>query len=546
MRLFYERELQKNNKGQLQSHHKLFSLISISLLVFVYLSFAFYIYRSHQYPQWDEHQYLSLAVNLYDQFRHPLSVSWGSILAASGYRQPVFSIVIALLLLIFGTAYTYKMALLLNGLFYLAAIIGTYVIARTYFTQKKSLLVAIVFASLGNVLFYSHFTYTETAVSTFCIWSVVFLLKTNSFVKTKETLVAAVFLALASLTRWVGPVFVLGPALAVFIMSVGQAVREKKVRKNIIVNIVLFLIIGVVVPIFAYYIPNAHIFFDVYVKNNQTYGAEWVAQYRSPDMANTLSTRSVMYYFNIMSQNTVWIFIPFAVGVLIALWKWKRYGVPLLGVAVPYLFFTGMAVWKEDRFIVPLYPYMAFLAVLPLAGIQHSAVRRFFTVCFVVVAVCSYFGAFWAIGPMGKQGLKDIVLPEFIHHPRRIYLTPIVWPPNKEFVNADVMVSTIRNDWKGPGKPDVVKLFAFEPLDNAFLSILTYEQRDIMVMDTEVPKDAVLPKKLELHQADYVLDKVPGGVNATVIESLGYDRFRDVFVPIDGSTIEIFKKREKI
>ncbi len=518
-----------------------FGIVSTILLIVALVSFALYVSRSHQYPQWDEHHYLSLAVNLYDQFLHPTSVSWGNILTASGYRQPVYSMVIALFLLIFGTTHTYKLALLLNGFFYVATIIGTYVIARRYVSQKISVLAAIVFASLGNVLFYTHYAYTETAVTALCIWSVAFLLNTSGFLKTKQTLIAAIFFTLAALTRWVGPIFVLGPALAVFIAAVHTAVRIRKSRTKIVLNIVVFLIIGVATPILVYYIPNARIFFDEYVKNNQTYGAQWVTLYRSPDMANTLSARSVMYYFNIMSQNTVWIFVPFAVGVLIALWKWKRYAVPILGVAVPYIFFTGLAVWKEDRFIVPLYPHMALLAVLSLASIRSVNLKRIFGIGMLIIAVCSYLGAFWAIGPMGKQGLKDIVLPEFIHHPRRIYLTPMVWPPNKEFVNADVIVTTVKKEWKGSKKPIVLKLFTYEPIDNALLSILTYQQRDIMIIETDVPKDAELSKKLELHRADYVLDKQPGGVGQASIEAEGYDYMRNIFVPIDGSTISIYK-----
>lgn len=528
-------------EGKDKSQHKLFYFICICVLVLIYTSFTLYILRSHQYPQWDEHHYLSLAVNLYDQFRHPLSVSWGSILSASGYRQPVFSIIIALFLLLFGTAHTYKLALLLNGVFYIFTIVGTYAIARRYFSYGLSALGAILFASLGNVLFYSHFTYTETAVSAFCIWSVVFLLKTDGFVKIQETIIAATLLALAALTRWVGPIFVLGPALVVFITAVYKAVNEKKVRKKIILNVSLFLIIGIVVPILAYYIPNAHVF-GQYVKNNQTYGPEWVAQYRSPDMANTLSTRSVMYYFNIMSQNTVWIFIPFALGVLFALWKWKRYALPVLGAAVPYLFFTGLAVWKEDRFIVPLYPYMAILTVLPITFIRQTIIKRLGAVFLLIVAVGSYVGGFWAVGPMGTRGLKDIVLPAFIPHPRRIYLTPIVWPPNKEFVNADIIMSTVGDDWKGSGMPTVVKLFTYEPIDNALLSILTYEQRSVMILKTEIPAKAPLSNAGIFNKADYVVDKQPGGVGSTAIEAEGFHFIRNIFVPIDGSTVYIYKK----
>jgi hypothetical protein len=65
-----------------------------------------------------------------------------------------------------------------------------------------------------------------------------------------------------------------------------------------------------------------------------------------------------------------------------------------------------------------------------------------------------------------------------------------------------------------------------------------------MIMETDVPKDGALPKKLEVRLADYVLDKEPGGVDHDMIIDSGYDYIRDISVPIDGSTIYLYKKSE--
>jgi hypothetical protein len=49
---------------------------------------------------------------------------------------------------------------------------------------------------------------------------------------------------------------------------------------------------------------------------------------------------------------------------------------------------------------------------------------------------------------------------------------------------------------------------------------------------------------LELQAVEYVLDKEPGGVGAEAIESSGYTHLQDIPVPIDSSTVSIYKVKQ--
>lgn len=485
----------------------------------VLLSDIWYIRMSRQYPQWDEHNYLSLAIKYYDILRTPSINMFGRLLEVTGYLQPLYSLIISLLLLIFGTSYTYMIALLLNGLFFVAAIIGTYRLAREIFDETTGIIASIAFAGLGNALFYSHFSYTETAVTAGIVWSLVYLVESQRFTRTRETVIAGLLVAVAVLTRWIALVFVAG---SVAMLAIGGAPRR---------NLVLFGLLAFGVPAALYFIPNWGEFYG-YIQRNQQDGPQWVAQYRYAEMANTFSTRSVMYYFNILSQNTVSIFLTFAVGFLIRLWSFKKTAFLLMAFIVPYAFLTFIAVWKEDRFLVPIYPVFAVITATTVYGIRNKLGKIALMSFLIAISILNFLGASWGIGPMGKRGLTDIVLPSFIPHPRRVYLTPLVWPPVKEYLNAHLIAQSIRESWQGTSSPIVLATFTSEPLDTALQSMVWYHDRSLMQY-----------KKLpfDIQKTDFVLTK------SNDVDVEGLDQFHSIAnipIPMDNSTVTVYKNEK--
>jgi 4-amino-4-deoxy-L-arabinose transferase-like glycosyltransferase len=495
------------------------------LAIVVLISHSVYAMVTRQYPQWDEHNYLSLAIKYYDIWRTPSWDIYPRMLAESGYLQPVYSSMIAFVLLLFGTTHTYLIALLLNAALFTTSVVGVFFLSKKFFDVNVSFVSAVVFACLGNAVFYSRFAYTETAVTTAIVWALVWLSKTDRFTRRGDVIVAGLLFAIAVLVRWIAVVFLIGPVIVLMIESVVLLYRTKKSYVKTVSIMSLYVLLAIGIPTLVYFWPNNSEFFS-YVQRNQSHAAQWVAQYRFAEMANTFSTRSVMYYFNILSQNTVGIFVSFAVGCLVSLWFFRKTAFLLAGFLVPYAFLTFVAVWKEDRFLVPLYPVFAIIVSSVIVASRANAWRLVVSMLLLTLSFLNVIGASWGVGPMGARGLTDVVLPEFIHHPRRVYLTPLVWPPTKELVNAQEIVRIIA-ETSEQESPIVVGAFTFEPLDNALGSLVNYHYRDAMRYQ-KPPTD--------LSRAQYILTK---SNDPSMVDTTGFRSIANIAIPMDNSTVTI-------
>lgn len=431
--------------------YTLLILLCLGLLV----SHTLYVRATYQYPASgnDEPVYVDAAVRYYDLIRHPTSRFLRDLAAVNPYRQPLYSLFLALPLFLTGVAGAYKTALWVNIIFYTGTIIGTYALGRKFFRESSSLLAAFIFATYGFPLFYLHFAYSETMTSMFVVLSLLFLARSDRFTDIPQTVVFSVTLLLASLTRWVAPLFAAGPLAVSSLRALFLAVTDRRKRKTVLAAAALFAVIGIGGSAAFYYVPY-RVFFSQYISGTSARSAEWASAYLGSDYANTFSVKSFMYYFNILSQQTVFFWLLFCSGCLLGLAGFRKYLFLYAAFFVPYFVFTFSSAWKGDRFIVPIYPSMALLSVIPLEYIRGRAIKTVLISLIIGIGSLNFLGSSWGLGPMGKQGLKDIVLPAFIRHPRRIYLTPMVWPPRQDETRAGDIVGVMMAD--AEGKPFTV------------------------------------------------------------------------------------------
>src|SRR3989344_4914329 len=200
----------------------------VLLCLVIFISHLFYVALPRQYPQWDEHHYLNLAVQYYDILRTNPGGWYEKILNATAYRQPVYPLMLTGLLFIFGTDYTYKHALLFNGVFYAATILCVYYLARSFMGKTPSLMAAVIFAFYGNSLFFLHFTYSETALTAFIAATLLFLWKSEDFTKPKESALTAFFFGLTNLVKWSAPAFMFLPFLFVGVRATTRMVKDPR------------------------------------------------------------------------------------------------------------------------------------------------------------------------------------------------------------------------------------------------------------------------------------------------------------------------------
>lgn len=493
-----------------------------ALCFILLINHTLYVIKTYQYPAagLDEHAYLSMAVNLYDSLKVPSLQSVSEIINFDRYRQPLYGIFLGLPLLLFGTAHTYKIALWMNIIFYLTTVISIYFLGREFLSKKASFFAAFIFAFYGFPLFYLHFTYSETAVTSFIVLALLFLAKSKNFSNVKQTFLFSVFFTIGNLIRWVTPIFVGGPLFLSLLVSTVNQIKEKtRDIKNFSLNIAIFLLLGILPVLILYYIPN-HSFFSKYISSNTQNASNWITQFYSPELQglhNPLSTHSLIFYFNIISQQTIFFLLLFIVGFCIAIFHFKKYAFFLLAFVVAYGVFTFGSVTKQDRYIVPIYPIVALISAITFDYIKNKKLGFSLIAFTLIIGSLNFLGASWGIGPMqfSVTGSRyavpnSILIPMPIGHPRRIWLAPISWPPRSNEGNVYQIVKVLRDDWGNQRKPFRLLLTSeMSQVNDHLFSVFTYEQRGIMTWSNfiDIPKDRYDILFQRIKDTDYIMVK---------------------------------------
>ncbi|MDP3987528.1 MAG: glycosyltransferase family 39 protein [Candidatus Levybacteria bacterium] len=556
------------------------------LCLLIFISHTLYVIQTKSYPEWDEHKYLGTAVKFLPILRHPDSDFFNKMLAVQRVylpsAPPLYPLMIDAGLLLAGTSFTYKLALWINGIFYILTILGVYFLAKEFVSKRSSVLASVIFAFYGFPLFYIHFAYTETAATAFTILSLCFLAKSNQFSNTRNVALFSLFFALGFFTRWTVPIFIVGPLVFSILSFVSKGIGFENLR-IILKNIAVFAFI-IIIPLLLYYIPN-YSFFSDYFSGNMKYGSSWMVG----DLKNSLSPSSLVWYHNIIAQQTVFFYLMFLGGFFLALRFFKKYLFILLSFLVPYIVFSLGSSFKDDRFIVPIYPVIAIISVLVFDYFKKKKLKKtvlLLTFLILTIGFFNFLGASWGIGPMKFSISGDrltlpnsILLSMPIGHPRRIWLAPISWPPRPEEGNASLILDSIRNDWNNKNRPPKsLQTFELSQIGTALYSIVLYEEIDAKKMLIEgltitgIPKGDYKVFFKKIKDTDYVL--VKNGVIDKFIhegESKSWDEYiyfvrkfniimqmensglpkafvpiKKISVPIDKSTLTIYRKKREI
>jgi len=541
----------------LKAHIPEFLLGSLCFAILV--SHTFYVVMTHQFPEMDEHLYVGIASEFYKILQNP---SWDIIFRMNQYlvdhppfRPPVYPLTILPLLLVFGISNAYKLALWVNGIYFIATMIFLYFLAREYMSRTSSVIATAMFASFGWTLFYLHFTYSETATTTFIVLSTLLLVRSKNFENRKYSILFGLSLAFGILTRWVVPLFLLGPAIFIFAR---YFLHKKNVSKKILKNIALALLIQVPVVIFHYIDRGV---FGTYVTSQAFPGPLW--DLVPSQRRNLVSLQSAAYYFKVIEQLNIFFFVIFIAGLSLGIKKIKKYGLFVFGFLLPYLIFSFTIVIKDDRYIVPIYPFVALVCAIVIEEVR----RKTLVIGVSILCALSFLGSFWQIGPL-STGLQSILVQMPIGHPRRIHLASMVWPPVKEFSNAKQIMKIISDDALAQNKknPTILNLFSYHPLDNALFSINNYEKIDkfsfqnfvgsspsaVLVADSLTNADYLLVKSGRpvddyFPSNNYILLKIAVGViiaDTTVLDS--FTKIATVIIPLDKSNVTIYKRDKAI
>lgn len=542
-------------------------ILLLCLILLITVSHSLYVLKTYQFPQWDENVYLEYGVRISQLLKHPSLNLWNDVLGITRFRQPLYPTFIAIPLAIFGTAYAYKISLWINIIFYCLTIFGTYLLGKEFLSKKNALISAFIFTFYGFPLFYLHFTLEETVATAFTTFSLLFLVKSRNLVKKKFIIFFSITLAIATLVRWESPIFLIGAFIFILVKNMHSIIRHKK---NIVlqINPILLTIIFFLFPMLAlYYIPN-FVYFKEYVTETHRLGSQWAPL----AIKNTLSSPSLVWYINVFAQQTIFFWLLFISGIILAIKKFKTYGILLFSFIFAYLILTIGSSWKDDRFIVPIYPIAAIISCIVLEQLK-GLTKKTLIIAIIVLGTLNFLGASWGIGPMKFSINGDaatlpnsIVLSIPIGHPRRVWLAPISWPPRPNEGNVPLILKTIKKDFpyeKG-GKPNLLLAFDFSQINEPLWMNATIEDPKAFSF-TQLYSEDTSYKLLfqKIHDADYLLtktgrifDEPRRGQNVVKMielfnKALGLNKsfppkafeiLSIIQVPIDNSTLTIYKK----
>ncbi|OGK29804.1 hypothetical protein A3F29_01900 [Candidatus Roizmanbacteria bacterium RIFCSPHIGHO2_12_FULL_33_9] len=535
-------------------------LLLLCLIFFITASHILYVLKTYQYPQWDENVYLQYAVDYLPILKNPSPFFWGDILEITKHRQPFYPLFISIPLLFFGTAHAYKIALLMNGIFYAISILFTYLLARQFFGRLPSFLASYMFAFYGFPLFYLHFALQETTVTAFTTAALFFLAKSVKSSTRRNTVLFSLAAGIGTLVRWAVPIFLIGPFLSIILR-----IPKSEVFKHIII----IFFVGILPVVLLYYYPNLSHFLG-YAEANRVGGSQW-----APDpIKNPFSKSSLIWYASALAQQTIFFWVLFIAGFLLSLVHYKKYIFLLLAFIIPYLFLTFGSAWKDDRFIVPLYPTMALMSTVVIQKLHKKKFKIMVIILILLLGFLNFLGASWGIGPMkfSIHGNRytvphSIIVPMPIGHPRRVWLAPISWPPRSNEGNSDLILKTVLEDNKNNKKPNVLLTFTIPQIEGPLYKIVLYEQRDLINLRALWGFEANdLPTLFErIKNADYILIKEGGAFDdqfddqpdllQTFNETIknrglklphGFTKIETVEIPFDNSKVVIYKKTREI
>ena len=542
----------------------LFLLIILSIIFLA--SVARYGMRTFKVPEWDEQHYMRMATEFYRLIKYNLSFSTPyEMLQIVPFRQIGYPLLIVPFLFAFGLSNAYFWGIFTNGLLYIASIFGIYFLARNFVSKSASFLSAFIFAFYGWTLLHVHLTYSETATSAFCIWTILFLIKSNYFQNRKYSLLFGLFFGLGLLVKWIIIVYVSGPLIYVFYQILKKRLFKKKV---VLTHGVVSFLIAFIVSFYPYYQNNYWII--EYFRGHRVGGPMW--QIVSEQERNPLSAYSLTFYLNSFAQLGIFQFLLFITGFILAFRKKSTLKPILLVVIISYAF-SCYALLKAERHIVPIFPYLAILSASVFDAIKNRRYKTILVILAIIVSVFTFLGSVWGRGPM-KQSLYALPIKLPFGQWDKIYLTSISRPPYIYKISGREILDFIAKDSKSNGivSPQILSLFYYRPLDEPLMTYNLYNQEKPLNINNYLGTVINDPDKEAgplidnvLKNSDYILmksgqrtDDYFAEINYKTLKALinlfdeyfsiskYYEKRTKIWINQDSSEVTIFKKKKEI
>jgi len=367
-------------------------------------------------PTWDESHHLILSLKYYnvitninsDFFWKVMDSYTRDTLYYTPIYPPFFHLATTPLYMIFGTSE--DSAVMINILFVGIMIFSIYKIGTFLFNRETGLLSAFLAVSYAFTNMASTQYLIDMALVSIVSLSIWLLLSSKNFTSRKYSILFGISFGLGMLTKAPYIFFLLGLLTFVSVAAIRTLFGHKDnlTRRKIIINIILFLVIGSILTL-AWYIPNL----DEEIKELRV-GVISGALQGKPEI---FTIDSLMWYPRVLISHgigSILLFIPFVIGLIVAISQ-RRSIYLLLWILVPYVFFT-LTPTKDIRYIAPTLPAMAILSSFWIFTLKNRMIKTGIILLVIIFSSIQFYMAYYNADISGKY-IQNITIFRWVDKP---------------------------------------------------------------------------------------------------------------------------------
>jgi 4-amino-4-deoxy-L-arabinose transferase-like glycosyltransferase len=256
----------------------------------------------------------------------------------------------------------------------LALIFGTYFLGCRLFSRTVGLLGAVVLMGFPYVAWMSRETIIDYTLAAVVLGAVLSLELSDGFSRRGPSLVFGLLAALAALTKWIGPVFLVLPSLWCLLKKNGEASGRR--LKNFLSATILAGCVTL-----SWYLPKLPEIV-AFLRANTAIGA---AEGEPP----VFSFQSAVYYLRLLEGEQIhgFFFVAFCAGLVFVLRHRNASAVLLLLWLVGAYVSLTLLRTKDPRFTLPYLPAVALLCACWVPSLAKVGMRRAASVLLVALAV---------------------------------------------------------------------------------------------------------------------------------------------------------------
>ena len=399
---------------------------------------------------WDGGDYFFKSLQYYNVFVNFDSNFISRFNDVSLYRPPLLMLSSVPLYLVFGRST--DVAVMTNILYLIILIFSIYGIGRRIHSKEVGLMAAFIVTFFPIIFGMSRSYWQDFPLTAMVSLSLYLLIRTNYFRDRKYSVLFGLSIGLGMLTKWTHFVFLTGPFLYIFTLSLKLDEESHEEKKRPILNFIIAILVGMVVASF-WYIPNgldvAGKLFGLSVgvtgKGDEATRFQQLGETIGP--SGTL--KSLLFYGGMLVNEQVsfffaGLFLIFTV-MLLKRERGKTLWMFLLWVVIPFIAFT-LIKNKTTRNTVPMIPAIGLIISWGIMSLRASWTRKAVIAIILLIGFFQYITISYGSNLFPKKLDLTIPVGEIVFYEQFENRSHAIFRANQGDWKAEEIVNRINMD----------------------------------------------------------------------------------------------------